>query len=167
MGCQSFRFGTGTELSHLMRHRMEFWLKMGSLLLLSQRIISVYQVVYSHGTPADLRWITVNSKSNSGACICGTMEWEDGLGRLKRNSMKFSLPFMLLWNHQVDSFVCLASPSFFFSAFLLLSFLPNSFFPLFRMIMSPKNVFLQVFNTLVFEAQSKWLLLSVLCCSKC
>lgn len=47
---------------------------------------------------------------------------------------------------------------FFFSPFLLLNFLPNSSFPLFQMIMSPKNVFLQVFNTLVFEAWSKWLL---------
>lgn len=120
MGCQSFRSGTGTELSHLMRDRMEFWLKMGSFLLLSQQIISAYQVICSHRTPADLRWIIVNSKSNSWACICGPMEWEDGLCRLKPNSMKFSLPFMLLWNRQVDSFVCLASSSSF-------SFLPYSY----------------------------------------
>lgn len=53
---------------------------------------------------------------------------------------------------------CVLSFLVFSSACLLLNFLPNSSFPLCRMIMSPKNVFLQVFNTLVFEAWSKWLL---------
>lgn len=96
-GCQSFRFGTGTELSHLMRDRVEFWLKMGLHPLLSQRSCYVRQVIWSHRTPADLRWIIVNLKSNSGTHICGllrwhedtrTAGWEDGLGRLNWNSMK-------------------------------------------------------------------------------
>lgn len=170
--CQSFRFGTGTELSHLMRDRVEFWLKMGLHPLLSQLFYYVHQVIWSHGTPADLRWIIVNSKGNRGAHICGllrwqedtrTTGWEDGPCRLNWNSMKvdseFSLPFMFLRYHQVDSFVCLASSS---SSSSLPSSSPTSSLillsPLFRMIMSPKNVFLQVFNTLVFEARSKWLL---------
>lgn len=166
MGCQSFRSGTGTELSHLMRDRMEFWLKMGSFLLLSQRIISAYQVICSHRTPADLRWIIVNSKSNS------VYLWADGMRRwplqIKAKLNEILPPFHVAvessgWQFCVFGFFFF----FFFSALLLLNFLPNSFFPLFRMITSPKNVFLQVFNTLVFEAQSKCLLLSVLCCSKC
>lgn len=124
MGCQSFRFGTGTELSHLMRDREEFWLKMGLHPLLSQHFCCVRQVIWSHRTPADLRWIIVNSKGNSGAHICGLLRWqedtgatgwEDGLCRLSWNSMRvdgeFSLPFMLLRHHQVDSFVRLASSS--------------------------------------------------------
>lgn len=66
-----------------------------------------------------------------------------------------SLLFMSLEYYQADSSVCLASS---FSPFFLPNFLPNSSFPLFGMIISPKNVFLQVFNTLGFEARSKWLL---------
>lgn len=124
MGCQSFRFGTGTELSHLMRDRVEFWLKMGLYPLLSKHFHDAHQVIWSHRTPADLRWIIANSKGNSGVHICGLLRrqedtrataWEDGLSRLNWNSMKvdgeFSLPFMLLRYHQVDSFVCLASSS--------------------------------------------------------
>lgn len=107
-----------------MRDRVEFWLKMGIFPLLSQHFFSVHRVIWSHRTPADLRWIIVNAKGNSGAHICGllcwqedtwTTGWGDRLGRLNWNSMKvdgeYSLPFMLLRYYQVDSFVCLASSS--------------------------------------------------------
>lgn len=174
---QSFRFGTGTELSHLMRDRVELWLKMGPPSLPaaeSALVLHALRVIRSHRTLADLRWIIVNSRGGERAARIsagssgdrktrGRRGWRDELGRLNRNSMKAdgqtSFPLMLLQHHQVDSFVCLASSSS--------SSLPSSSsstsslilsFPLFRMIMSPKNVFLQVFSTLVFEARSKWLL---------
>lgn len=55
--------------------------------------------------------------------------------------------------------LCVWLPPPFFSAFLLfLSFLSSSTLPLPQLITSPKNVFLQVFNTLFFEERSKWLL---------
>lgn len=101
-----------------MRDRARFWLKIGLLLLLSQPINSLYQVIWSHRTPADLCWIIVNLKRSGGVTICGLLRWQedkrttkwgDGPCRLNWNSVKFFLPFMLLWYHQVDSFVCLAS----------------------------------------------------------
>lgn len=136
-----------------MRDRGDFWLKRGLYPLLSKHFYCAHQVIWSDRTPADLHWIIVNSKGAYlwAAPLTGRHEG-DGMKRwtrqirLKLNEKpnEYSLPFMLLRCHQVDSFVCF----FFVSSFLLLNFLPNSSFPSFpRMITSPKNVFLQVFNT--------------------
>lgn len=120
--------------------REEHWLKKSPYPLLSRHFYCVHQVIWSHRAPADLRWIIVNLKGSSGVHICGllhwqegtrTMGWKDGQGRLRGTSMneknlnECSLPFMLPWYYQVDSFVCF----FFISCFFLFNFLPNSSFP--------------------------------------
>ena len=173
--CQSFRFGTGTELSHLMRDRVEFWLGMGLYTPLTQRFYCLRPVIRRHGTPDDLRWIIVNLNAYLWAAPLAGRHEDGGMRRwtrkikrkLNESGRRASPPFHVAVVSSGWQFCVFGFPFFFFfffffifffSPFLLLSFLPNSSFPLFRMITSPKNVSLQVFNTLGFEARSKWLL---------
>lgn len=129
-----------------------YWLERRSYWLLSQRLYSVHQVIWSLRAPAELHRVFVHLTGSSArvcACVCGEMQGQGDektdladWAEPQRKSQWTSLPFKSQWYHQVDSFVCFS----FVSRFLLLNFLPNSSsFP--GMITRPKNAFLQVFNT--------------------